>query len=180
MLSFWLSLSNLLPLVEGPPPSCPSQTPKTKAKEAAQRGGWAMDGPHSQFTRDLATLSTYCALSPSFRRSRDFSGQQPRQDRRIMNKGRVFARLPFLASIASPESGTSSLTHFESARGAPKRPAEANCGSWEFWGRMGRLEQASWVNTIDWTSSGRHFSARHLHMASSCWRDSVGTQNSET
>ena len=91
-----------------------------------------MDGPHSQFTPDLATLSTYCALSPSFRRSQDFSGQQPRQDRRIMIKGRVFARLPFLASIASPESGTSSLDHFESARGARKRPADANCGSGEF------------------------------------------------
>ena len=91
-----------------------------------------MDGPHSQFTPDLSTLSTYCALSPSSRMRRDFSGQQPRKDLQMITKGRVFARLPFLASIASPESGTSSLDHFESARGARKRPAEANCGSGEF------------------------------------------------
>ena len=90
-----------------------------------------MDGPRSQFTPDLATQSTYGALDTSPRTSQVFSGQQ-RQDRQIMNKGRVFARLPFLASIASPESGTSSLDHSESVIGAGRRPAEANCGLWEF------------------------------------------------
>lgn len=93
-----------------------------------------MGGPHSQFTRDhLATLWTYCALSPSSRTNRDISGQQPRQDRLIMINGRVFeGLLPFLASTASPESGTSSSDHFESARDVKRRRAEANCGSGEF------------------------------------------------
>ena len=45
-----------------------------------------------------------------------------------MIKGRVFARLPFIASVASPESETSSLDHFELVRGAGRRLTMAGFG----------------------------------------------------
>ena len=87
-----------------------------------------MDGPHSRFTTGLATLPTYCALIPSSGMSPDFSGQLPQQDRRITIKGRVFARLPFLALIASPGSRIGSLDHCERGRDVGTRPAKTCCG----------------------------------------------------